>query len=121
MSLTNSQYDQIMRIYEQRQIDNEHRLREHYREAYARIPSLKEVDQSISSLGMDKARRLLEGDLDALASLKQELARLTAKKLTPSYRRPVSPQITWSAPTPAPTAGTPVTSARKNATVSGKQ
>ena len=80
MALTNSQYDQIMRIYEQRQIDNEHRLREHYREAYARIPSLKEVDQSISSLGMDKARRLLEGDLDALASLKQELARLTAKK-----------------------------------------
>ena len=48
MALTNSQYDQIMRIYEQRQIEDEHRLREHYRKAYALIPALEQVDQSIS-------------------------------------------------------------------------
>ena len=59
MALTNSQYDQIMRIYEQRQIEDEHRLREHYRKAYALIPALEQVDQSISSLGIEKAKRLL--------------------------------------------------------------
>jgi len=80
MALTNSQYDQIMRIYEQRQIEDEHRLREHYRKAYALIPALEQVDQSISSLGIEKAKRLLEGDESALSSLREELGRLIEQK-----------------------------------------
>ena len=88
MALTNSQYDQIMRIYEQRQIEDEHRLREHYRKAYALIPALEQVDQSISSLGIEKAKRLLEGDENALSSLREELGRLIEqKKRLPGRRR----------------------------------
>ena len=80
MALTNSQYDQIMRIYEQRQIEDEHRLREHYRKAYALIPALEQVDQSISSLGKEKAKRLLEGDESARSSLREDLGRLIDAK-----------------------------------------
>ena len=80
MALTNSQYDQLMRIYEQRQIDDEHRLRDHYQKAYSMIPALKELDQSISSLSVEKARRLLDGDSTALSSLKEDLHQLIQRK-----------------------------------------
>ncbi len=56
MSLSNSQYDQLMRTYELRQLNNEHGLRERYKTAYAHIPKLKEVDDAISSLSVSQAR-----------------------------------------------------------------
>ena len=52
MALSNSQYDQLMRTYEQKQLDNEHQLREHYRQAYSFIPELEELDQSISAMSV---------------------------------------------------------------------
>lgn len=54
MALTNSQYDHFMRIYEKRQLDNENRLRGRYEEVYDRIPRLRELDQSISELSVDR-------------------------------------------------------------------
>ena len=72
MALSNSQYDQLMRTYEQKQLDNEHQLREHYRQAYSFIPELEELDQSISAMSVQKARRLLDGDSQALSSLKED-------------------------------------------------
>lgn len=80
MALSNSQYDQLMRVYEQRQLDNEHRLRDRYQTAYSLIPALEEVDHAISSLSVRKARRLLDGDSTALTSLKEELSSLVLKK-----------------------------------------
>ncbi len=80
MALSNSQYDHLMRIYEQRQLDNEHRLRERYQKAYTLIPELEETDQAVASLSVEKARRLLEGDDDALLSLKEELNCLILRK-----------------------------------------
>ena len=38
MALSNSQYDQLMRTYEQRQLDNEYQLRRRYEKAYSLIP-----------------------------------------------------------------------------------
>lgn len=80
MALSNSQYDHLMRTYEQRQLDNEHILRRHYSEAYSRIPKLREIDDSISSLSVKQARKLLEGDESALFSLHQELTGLVHQK-----------------------------------------
>lgn len=80
MALTNSQYDQIMHVYEQRRLDNEYRLRERYRKAYALIPGLEELDRSVASLSVQKARRLLSGDDSALDSLRGELYTLIHKK-----------------------------------------
>lgn len=80
MALSNSQYDQLMRIYEKRQLDNEYTLRRHYKEAYSRIPQLKELDDAISSLSVEKARRLLAGDESALSSLREDISRLSEEK-----------------------------------------
>lgn len=80
MALSNSQYDQLMRTYEQRQLDNEHQLRERYRKAYLLIPDLEELDRAVSSLSIEKARNLLEGDDTALPLLKEELHALSMQK-----------------------------------------
>ena len=47
MALTNSQYNQLMRIYEQKQLDNENRLRNRFEEVYAKIPEIESLDDHI--------------------------------------------------------------------------
>lgn len=54
MALSNSQYDHLMRTYEQKQLDNEFQLRKRYEKAYALIPELEEMDHSISSLSVKR-------------------------------------------------------------------
>ncbi|MBM6947183.1 ATP-binding protein [Mordavella massiliensis] len=81
MALTNSQYDQIMRVYEQRRLDNEHRRRRRYEEIYEEIPQIRELENEISSLSLREARRLLGGDPSALGSLRGEIRALSEKKL----------------------------------------
>lgn len=80
MALSNSQYDELMRAYEQKQLDNEHRLRRHYEQIYALIPEIQELDDAISSLSVSKAKKLLDGDTTALAILKEELSDVIARK-----------------------------------------
>ena len=80
MGLTNSQYDSIMRTYEQRQLHNKDILYARYKEVYENLPALKEIDESISSLGVRQARRLLNGDEGAVASFRTELAGLIRRK-----------------------------------------
>lgn len=80
MALSNSQYAQLMRTYELRQLDNEHRLRRHYEHAYTLIPGLRELDDKISSLSISQARSLLDGNDSALGQLKEELSLLFSRK-----------------------------------------
>ena len=80
MALSNSQYDQLMRDYEQLQLDNEHELRLRFDEVYVKIPKLRTIDDTISSLSVEKAKRLLEGDEDALSSFHEKLLTLTDEK-----------------------------------------
>ncbi len=80
MALSNSQYEQIMRMYEQKQLDNEHQLKRRYEEAYARIPRLRDIDDQISSLSLSRARCMLDGDDAALSTLKAELSELISEK-----------------------------------------
>lgn len=82
MALSNSQYDELMRAYEQRQLDNEYTLRRHYEEVYSAVPQLKEIDDAISSLGLKKARLLLDGDDSALTSFREDMNRLLLEKRT---------------------------------------
>lgn len=80
MALSNSQYDALMRTYEQRQSDNEYTLRRHFAEAYSKIPQLKEIDDTISALGVQRAKGLLNGDGSALSSFKGDMKKLTKRK-----------------------------------------
>ena len=80
MSLTNSQYDTIMREYQARQTENQHRAEQRQRELYHACPELKAVDEAIASSSVKRARMLLDGDDSAMDALKQELHTLTQKK-----------------------------------------
>lgn len=73
MALKNAQYDIIMRAYEQKQLRNRDRQMRRYEEVYNAIPNLREVENSISALSVQKARQLLEGERSALSSLKEEI------------------------------------------------
>ena len=80
MALSNAQYDELMRTYEQRQLDNEYALRKRYETARSMIPELSALDDAISSVSVRKARLLLDGHEDALGELKEEITRLSAQK-----------------------------------------
>lgn len=80
MPLSNSQYDEIFRTYDARQLHNQHVLEERTRQAYAQIPGLKEIDDAIASCSVAQARKLLDGDSDALEDLKHQLDDCRAKK-----------------------------------------
>lgn len=80
MALNNSQYDIIVRAYEQKQLHNRSIQDKHYETAYAKIPELKHLHQSISALSVKQARKLLEGDDSALQELKQQIEELSKQE-----------------------------------------
>lgn len=82
MPLTNSQYNTLMRTYEEKQLKNRDRQNLHYERAYAQIPELKAIDDSISLHSVKQARKLLDGDIQALAELKQTIADLSSKRIS---------------------------------------
>ena len=77
MVLNNSQYDLIMRTYEQKQLYNRKELEKRYADAYEKLPELKEPHDAISELSVGQARKLLEGDENALAQLKLQIKDLS--------------------------------------------
>ena len=43
MPLSNSQYDEIFRKYDEKQLASQHQLERRTKDVYARIPALKEI------------------------------------------------------------------------------
>lgn len=81
MPLTNSQYNTLMRVYEEKQVKSRDRLNLHFQRAYEQIPELKSLDDSISYYSVEQAKKLLAGDDSALALLKNTLHDLSAKRI----------------------------------------
>ena len=80
MALTNSQYDEIQRGYDERQLHNKDLLASRTREVYAKLPKLQDIDHSIAENAVNSARKLFDGDQTAIPVLKEQLAFLRAKK-----------------------------------------
>lgn len=80
MALSNSQYDEIFRTYDKRQLHNQHILEDRMKQAYAQIPDLKEIDDAIAACSVAQARKLLDGDSAALEELRQQLDGYRRKK-----------------------------------------
>lgn len=74
MPLSNSQYDEIMRDYDRRQLHNRHLLDERRKEVYEKLPRVQEIDSLVASSSVQKARLYLEGDASAITSLKETLS-----------------------------------------------
>lgn len=82
MPLSNTQYDEIQREYDARQLRNQHIVQERRADLYRRYPRLEELDSMISASSVQKARRLLEGDDTALTALHRELEDYRAQRLS---------------------------------------
>lgn len=80
MPLTNRQYDEIMRSYEEKQRTARHRLEQNIRIVYQKIPAYEELDRQVASVSIAHGRRLLGGDTRALPELKRQLKELSARK-----------------------------------------
>jgi len=80
VALTNSQYNTIMKRYEEKQLAARHALDD--REAYVNknLPEYRELSSRISSLSLQQATKLLDGDESALAELKNSIQRLRNEK-----------------------------------------
>lgn len=83
MALNNSQYDAIIRTYEQKQQKTRDDLDRHYETVYRQVPEYRKIQQQISALSVSQARKLLEGDEKALLELKAQIRVLanSAKEL----------------------------------------
>lgn len=93
MSLSNSQYDTIKKIYDNRQLDRRREQDKRLSYVYEHVDGFREINESISSLCIKQAELLLDGQPSALADLKdsirllkeQKTALLTAASLPPDY------------------------------------
>lgn len=80
MPLTNSQYNALMRVYEEKRAKSRDLANLHYENACQKVPELASIDASISSASLDQAKKLLAGDDTALASLKEEIRSLSDRR-----------------------------------------
>lgn len=80
MALSNSQFDAIMRVYNQRQFLNKRRQDERIREVYERIPQVEALTDEIAAAMAQAARRKLLGDEDGARAFKEEASLLKEQK-----------------------------------------
>ena len=120
VALKNTQYDEIMRIYHRRQLDDKRALDARTAQVRQALPVLDEIDAKIASLSVSKARRYLDGDDSALANLQEEIASLASDRKRP-FGKPDIRKIIWICTMSARTVKTPDTLTAKNATVSARQ
>lgn len=81
MPLSNSQYDEILREYNAKQIRNQHFAEDRKKEVYAKNARLKEIDDAISSCSLAHARELLNGGKTALTALREEITAYRKERL----------------------------------------
>lgn len=80
MALSNADFDAIMRIYSDRQLNNRRSLEERRNEAYARYPRLREIAEEIASLSVRKAKAQLGADGVEDFDYESELATLDEER-----------------------------------------
>ncbi len=80
MPLTNSQYNSIMRSYEEKQRKTRYLLEERTKLIYSEIPAYERLDRQVSSISIEKGKQMLNGNSNALSELKNELKMLSEQK-----------------------------------------
>lgn len=79
MVLTNSQYQQLMSKYYDRQIQTKNRMEQHYQKASSAIPELEDCDREIRELSVAHARARLRNQKDT-CDLSAEIHKISQKK-----------------------------------------
>jgi DNA replication protein DnaC len=81
MGLKNSQYDEIIRKYNQTGLKNKHISDLRYQEVYALDSEFQSIDNEISSLSVEQGKKLLNGQATSLENLKERINTLSAKRI----------------------------------------
>ena len=80
MSISNAQYDEIMRTYEEKQNNNRHLVENRRGEVYTKIPEYKALDSSVADISLEQGRKLISGETGALASLRDKIREIGERK-----------------------------------------
>ena len=80
MALNNSQYDAIMREYDQMQSQHQYELSKRRDEIFEKIPEYEALTYSTPSFAMSCTLKAIAGDSSAVATAKEELQRIKARK-----------------------------------------
>lgn len=81
MALKNSQYDAIMREYNQTQFKNRRLWDLRVNELYDKCPEFEQIDNQITSLSIEQGKKLVNGEIDVLDNLKEQIAQLSKKRV----------------------------------------
>lgn len=80
MSLTNSQYNAILRSYEEKQRRTRIELEERTQQVYQTIPEYEYWERQVSTVSIEQGKKLLNGDESALEDLKDKIKVISEKK-----------------------------------------
>lgn len=80
MALSNSQYNAIMRIYNQRQFLNKREQDGRIQEVYRKIPQIEALGDEITAAMAQAGRKMLHGHMDEADALRNEAAVLKEQK-----------------------------------------
>lgn len=102
MSLSNAQYDTILRTYEERQSKSRYLLQRRREEVEERLPEYEALERQSALISLEQGKKLLAGENGAVRELHERLNALSRKKLdmlqdagfpsdylTPRYECPV--------------------------------
>lgn len=92
MSLTNMQYDEIIRSYNRRQLQNKREQNQRIADVYQQIPRIKAINEEVSGLSLDTTKQLLLSPSSTLIpEYKTKIAQLHKEKemLLQEYGFPV--------------------------------
>ena len=80
MALSNSQYDAIMRVYNQRQFQDKRDQDQRVAEVFEKIPQVEALSDELAATMAQAARKLLAGDRAAADQLKKDAEFLKEQK-----------------------------------------
>ena len=80
MSISNAQYDEIMRTYEEKQNNNRHLVEARRGEVYTKIPEYKALDSSVADISLEQGKKLINGETGALALLRDRIREINTRK-----------------------------------------
>lgn len=80
MSLTNAQYNELMRNYSRTRFRHQHEMEERLNRIYAQCPRLKEISSLLPSASAALARAKLTGDSQAAQQASEQISALRAER-----------------------------------------
>ena len=85
MGLTNTQYDAIMRVYSERALDDLRDMHARQKNAYTKVPALKQLDDEVSDLAVQAVELSLDGKNDAAEARRKKISLLRTQRAAILY------------------------------------